>query len=329
MPTESYDIVGSFNEQRVLSLDPERSINLFEYHDPQGKKEKSLLSTSGLINANYNFLGTSGGVRAQFFYQNDMYVVIGSNVIRIDTAGNVAILGSFTFTNTGYVGIDANTFQVIFVDGVQGWIWDNTALTFKLITDTSFPSDPIDVCALDGFFVCINGGTNNFQLSSFNQGMVWGASSNTVTTSHIALPNELIIGPSTIGGPTTTANYATGVPVQLTLGTLGSLSGTGLAVATTYYSIFVDATHIKLATTYQNAILGIAIIITGDITPTVNLVSNGQLQQASVTTHPGTLVACKNSLHREDYSSSANSSLKYGKIQAWELICRSEEIILY
>lgn len=62
-----YDIVGSYNNQRVTNIDAERSINLFEYLDSKGKKKKTLLSTSGITSeiippngiANV-FLATSG-----------------------------------------------------------------------------------------------------------------------------------------------------------------------------------------------------------------------------------------------------------------------------
>jgi len=297
VPTENYELVGSYNNQQITSIDGERSINLYEYIDPRGKKQRSLNSTSGLINTNYNLLASSGGFRAQFVFQAFHYMVVGNSVLRVDSTGTVIRLGTLIGTVTGYVGIDANTFQVIFVDGDDGYIWDTIAATFSIITDTSFPAQPIDVCYLDGFFVVAAGGTNNFQLSSFNQGMVWGSASNVFTTSFVALPNQLIVGASTISGVSGTANFATGIPVTLTLGVSGSLAGTGLAISTTYFTIFVDATHIKLATTYANAIAGTAIAITANVTPTVNLVSAGQLQQASIISHPGTIVACR-TLHR-------------------------------
>jgi hypothetical protein len=295
--TVDYDIVGSFNNQRLSEIDAERSINQFEYIDPLGKKKKTLVGTSGISNSGFEFTGATNGSRAQFVFNGEQFLVIGNNVYRISTSNVLALLGSIT-TSSGYVGVDANTFQVIFVDGQKGYIWDTSAETFLLITDTAFPLKPIDVCYLDGFFVVANGDTNNFQLSSFNQGMVWGAASNQVTTNIIPLPDQLIIGISNLtGGAANTFNFATGVPVTLSLGAGGSLVGTGLAVGVIYYSILVDATHIKLATTYDNAINNIAITITANVTPIINLISEGQLQLGSITTHPGTIVACR-TLHR-------------------------------
>jgi hypothetical protein len=308
----NYDIVGSYNNQRVSGIDAERTVNLFQYNDPLGKKPSSLLSTSGLLNTNLVFGNTIGGFRGQFVFNDNMYVVIGSDVYVIDSALAPIRINSLPLnTFTGYVGIDANNAQnpqVIFVDGINGYIWDTIALTWTMITDTSFPAQPIDVCYLDGFFVVANGNTNEFQLSELNQGLVWGPASNVFTTDNGALPNQLIIGASNLtDGAPGTPNYQTGVSVSLTLGSGGSLSGSGLAVATTYYVILIDSTHIKLATSYANATapIPIPITLTGDVTPVVNIVSDGQLQEGAITSHPGNIVACR-TLHRQLFLFSEN-----------------------
>lgn len=299
IPAVDFDIVGSFNNQRTSEIDSERSINLFEYIDPLGKKPKSLVATSGILNTNFSFPGAMNGFRAQFTFNNIEYSVIGDRVYSRDTNNNILLLGVLG-TSFGYVGVDANTFQVIFVDGQKGYIRDTTALTFLPITDTSFPPNPIDVCYLDGFFNVAHGNTKKFQLSMFNQGMVWGPASNQVTTNIGLLPDQLIIGVSNLpNGTANTLNYATGVPVTLQIGAGGSLAGTGLVASATqiYYSILIDATHIKLALTYDDAINNIPVNITANITPIINLVSEGQLQEGEITTHPGNIVACR-TLHR-------------------------------
>jgi hypothetical protein len=164
-------------------------------------------------------------------------------------------------------------------------------LTFKIITDTSFPKVPLDVCYLDGFFVVINGGTNNFQLSQFNQGMVWGVAENTFTAPGPFSPSSPLIN------ITTTANYPTGLAVTLT--TTGSLPG-GLAVSTTYYVININSDTIELATSFANAeaVIPIPIQLTSAGSGVQTIRSSGTLQLASITSHPGTLVACR-TLHRK------------------------------
>ncbi len=289
--TVDYEIVGSYNNQRVSSIDAERSVNVFEYRDPLGKKPRSLINTSGLIDTEYVFGSAAGGARAQFVFQNIQYVVYGnattgSSVFRITPSGSVSFVGTIDNTITGYVGVDANTFQIIFVDGVNGYIWDTNANTFTKITDSSFPAQPLDVCYLDGFFVVANGDTNTFQLSSFNQGLVWGPDTQTITADDTPANNWLILA--------STVNYQTGVP--FTISSTGSLPNP-LAASTTYYAILVDSTHIRVALTYDDAIAGTAIVLSSNGTATITILSDGQLQLGSITSHPGTIVACR-TLHR-------------------------------
>lgn len=298
--TTDFDIVGSYNNQRISSIDSERSVNIFEYIDPLGKKPKSLINTSGLMDTSTNFGVITGGFRAQYVFKQSSdgsvneYCVIGSSVFRITSLGVVSLIGTLVNTTVGYVGIDANTFQIIFVDGVNGYIWDTIANTFTMITDSSFPVRPLDVCTLDNFFIVANGNTNNFQLSSLDQGLVWGPDVQTFTADDTGGNNWLILS--------STVNYQTGVPFELS--TTGSLPSP-LVTGTIYYAIHLDATHIRIATTYANAIAGTAITLSTNGTGTNTITSEGQLQQGSITTHPGTIVACR-TLHRRLFLFSQN-----------------------
>jgi hypothetical protein len=297
--TTDYEIVGSYNNQRVTSIDAERSVNLFEYVDPLGKKKNTLINTSGLVDQELDFGAATGGARGQFVFKQpsngdtNEYIVFGASVFRINISGTVTLLGTLT-TTTGYVGIDANTFQIIFVDGQHGYIWDTTASTFTQITDTSFKPKPIDVCYLDGFFIVAEGDTNRFQLSSFDQGLVWGSDTQTFTADDTIGNNWLILA--------STANYQTGVPFEVS--TTGSLPSP-LLTGTIYYAIRVDATHIRVASSPDNARSGTAIVLTSNGTGTNTITSEGQLQEGEITSHPGTIVACR-TLHRRLFLFSQN-----------------------
>jgi len=80
--------------------------------------------------------------------------------------------------------------------------------------------------------------TNNFQLSTFNQGLVWGPDTQTFTADDTGGNNWLIL--------TSTANYQTGV--QFEVSNSGGALPMPLLTGTTYYAIRVDATHIRVAT---------------------------------------------------------------------------------
>ncbi len=305
---KDYDLVGSYDNQRVTTINAERTVNMFEYLDEHGKRPKVLIPTAGLINANLDFGTQTRGARAAFVFDNAIYQVYGSSVYK--TTGSTGFLLTTIIglinTVTGYVGIDANTFQVIFVDGEDGWIYDTNASTFNRITDTGFPGRPVDVCYLDGFFVVANGTTNNFQLSEFNQGMVWSGG----TAIYTVDPTTDILTLNTNGN-----NFATGVPVTLTTSngtaTFTADSGTDiltlsesnqnfqtgsaikftttgalpdpLVVGTTYYSILVgdpttDPGTIKVAASYDDSIAGTPFIdLTTNGTPTNTVKSQGTL----------------------------------------------------
>lgn len=286
---ENFQISGSYNNQRYTNIDGERTVNLFEYIDPLGKKDKSLLSTSGLTDTGTAFTSVTTGFRGQFVYNNNIFQVIGSKVFKIDSSLNISTIGTIN-TVEGRVRIDGNTTQVIFVDGTDGWIYDFH--NFMKITDTSFPNDPIDVCYLDGFFTVPQGGTNIFRLSKFDQGMMWGGFSSIFTAN----------GVTNIITMANTENFATGVDVTVT-STMAL--PTPLVADTNYYVIQLSGTTLKLASTYQNAISNIPIIIISNGSGTLTMTNNGQIQEGEITTHPGNIVGCR-TLHRRLFLFSQN-----------------------
>jgi hypothetical protein len=288
--TVDYDIVGSFNNQRVTEIDAERSVNLFEYIDALGKKPKSLINTSGLTNtlATFPSAGNTDPFRAQFVFNGVEYDVIGNHVYTRTISGLVTLIGTIN-TAAGYVGIDANTFQVIFVDGQNGWIWDTKTNLFKQITDPAFPQFPIDVCFLDGFFIVASGGTNNFNLSSINQGFIWGADNTGVQSTFTmgAGASNIVI---TYASGFSIANYQVGSTV--------SFNGAGIpaelkpAGTSFFVKSIVNPTTITVSATDGGA--AIVSVAGGN----GNITNSGALQQGSITTHPGNIVACR-TLHRK------------------------------
>lgn len=303
MTWTDYDIVGSYNNQRYTNIDAERTINLFEYIDPLGKKPKSLLPTSGLINEEVTYPSVgSGGFRAQFSFHDGsdaqlpiMFEVIG-NSLYINTtsiSGSAAsFIGNINGT-TGYVGVTANTFQVMFVDGINGWVYDINTSSFVKITDPAFPLKPIDCTYLDGFGIVANGGTNNFQLSSFNNFLIWGSGTTVFTvigppTTIITLTNANAYLSFQIGTPVTFSNSGGGLPAPLVAGTI-------------YYVVAVANNNIQVSAIKG----GSAISLTTAGTGTNTVTNSGQLQLGSITSQPGNIVACR-TLHRRLFLFSEN-----------------------
>lgn len=298
-----YDIVGSYDNQRITTISAQRTVNMFEYIDMEGKRPKVLLPTSGLVNANLSLMGATGGARAAFVFKDAVYQVYGDRVYK--TIGNTNNLNTSFIgvlsTQTGYVGIEANTFQVIFVDGEQGFIYDTSTSVFARITDPSFPAKPIDVTYIDGFFLVAHGTTNQFQLSEYNQGLIWGADYTSGTgNAFTAVGGGSPVLTLGIGG--STLNYQVGTPIQFNgAGTLPT-AVPPIVVDTTYY---VQSVLTSTTFTISRTLGGPAITFADAGIAPIFISNNGQLQLGSITSHPGTIVACR-TLHRRIFLFSQN-----------------------
>lgn len=289
---ENYEIVGSYNNQRSQAISPERTVNMFEYIDAKAKRPKVLINTSGLVDMEQTFTGAgvADPFRMQFVFDNAMFSLVGNTLYRQTLAAGeliTEIAGTITAT-TGYVGVDANQTQMIIVDGSNGYIY-TTSGGLREITDPGFPGTPDDVCYLDGFFVVINGGTNNFYLSEINNGLIWSAMLTATTyTMAVGSPNMVLTGAAT-------TYLQVGTPFEITVS-----SGT-IALGIYYVLSVVSATTITFSATLGGA------VITNDTVGilTGTIIREGELQLGSITSHPGTLVACR-TLHRKLFLFSQN-----------------------
>lgn len=183
MKRTDFPIVGSFWEDPVTKVNAERTVNMYEVFAFEGKKQKYLAPTPGKL-AGESF--SDGGIgRASFVFKDFTYFVQGDTIYRMDTTliPNAIQLNFFT-TFTGHVGIAANEFQIIFVDGVKAYLWNTNTATGADITGNlptpfgagSFP--PLDVTFMDGSFILISGGANvqnRFYVSALNDGTTWPA----------------------------------------------------------------------------------------------------------------------------------------------------------
>jgi hypothetical protein len=190
MSDEDFDIVGSYNEDRFKQFACERTVNLYEEMNPDGKKLKALKPTTGyrkIYSTNVPYYG-----RALFEHKNFVYHVVGNQIFKIDSAFFANIISAETPLNTtsGYVSIDSNEAdEIIFADGVAGHIYNEITGAYTKITDANFPSAPSFAVYYDGYFVANNKGTAQFNLSKTNQGLVWSPQVQFSLTSE---PDEVI-----------------------------------------------------------------------------------------------------------------------------------------
>ena len=136
------------------------------------------------------------GQQTRQLYENgtNMFAVYGSQVVSHDTGLVPTPLGNLT-TSKDYVSIkDNNSKQVVFVDGVDGWVYDfNSTPTFTKITDSTFTSinNPIDCDFLDGHIFVGFGSTNQWIISNLGDAKTYDALNFAFLTSD---GNEVIRG---------------------------------------------------------------------------------------------------------------------------------------
>jgi len=174
-----------------MGFDSERTINMFEYRDREGKKPTVNIFTPGLDKV-VDLVDLEGlkDVRAQFVFRGFAYSVIGNKVYRSPPNLSMNFLFSMS-TSVGYVGIDAAVNQILFVDGQQGYVWDTSdspppVNPTILNNDTvpNFPSQPIDVQYFADRFVVPQGNSRDFYISALNDGTTWDSGNRANITTH-------------------------------------------------------------------------------------------------------------------------------------------------
>lgn len=157
-------------ESRSLPLSAQRMVNAFIEIQPQGTKSQvPIFAAPGL--AQFTVLPTSP-IRGLWNFRGDLYVVAGDSVYRVNSAGGYKLLGT-GISGSGVVSMSDNGTQLIIVNGVAGYIVDDTD-TFQQITSGNFYSAST-VIFFDNYFVLDRKGTNQFFLSALNDGLTYNA----------------------------------------------------------------------------------------------------------------------------------------------------------
>lgn len=160
--------VGAANKSRSVEVSTQRSVNWFPELDPLSGFQQALYVRPGL--ATFSTAG-SATIRGMAAFGNLLFVVSGDTVFSINSSGIPTSRGTL-LTSTGRVSIDENATQLMFVDGVAGYIWDGSTLT--QIADADFPNGATQVVQFDGYFI-VNDPANpgRFYISAYNDGTSW------------------------------------------------------------------------------------------------------------------------------------------------------------
>jgi hypothetical protein len=167
-------IIGGFGISRSPYINSQNLINMYISYNAASNK-RFLSPSSGL--GTPIFMPRGSNIRALYYAQtvaNNLYVVSGNEIYSVDTSLTVNPVSSFPLSTAfGYVGVSNNLNQVIFVDGVNTYVWVPSTSTFTMVTTPFAVPLPMDVTFLDGYFIIASGFENNFYISALNDGTMW------------------------------------------------------------------------------------------------------------------------------------------------------------
>jgi hypothetical protein len=155
-------------------LSPQRLINMYAESVPQDVKGKDtryvLYNSQGL--KLWKDLDTFSTTYAMQKMGDNLYVVAGLSVYKIDSTKTETLLGTLT-GSPGAVKLSNNGTQMTIIDSIgKGFI--ATLTTFTAITDPDFPT-ATDVTFIDGYTIVSEQSTGKYYISAINDSSSWNA----------------------------------------------------------------------------------------------------------------------------------------------------------
>jgi hypothetical protein len=123
-------------------------VNLFPEIVPEAGKEAAFLQRAPGLRWLLDV--GEGPIRGMWVFNNNLYVVSGPDLYRVDTAYAAMLIG--TVTGTGPVSMADNGVQLFVACDGPSYIYNSTTNAFAAITDPDFPGAKT-VGYLDGYFV--------------------------------------------------------------------------------------------------------------------------------------------------------------------------------
>ena len=167
----SLPLSGARQSDRAIQVNSQRSINWYPSLEGDGAKSVlTMLPTPGL-DRRIEF--GNGPTRSNIVeFAGAAYWVSGSELMKMTTAESVSAVGSLN-TNTGYCYLAAGRTYLMVTDGGDGYTWNDT--TFAAISDGDFPTNPSYCGYLDGFFLVLDAGTDQWNKSASENPTSWDA----------------------------------------------------------------------------------------------------------------------------------------------------------
>ncbi|MEN6440529.1 MAG: hypothetical protein ABFD97_18300 [Syntrophobacter sp.] len=138
-----------------------------------GKSEISMVGTPGL--KRFADLGTNSEVRGGIEVDEFAYVVADNGFYLLNSAGVETLIdGSTILTSSGIVQMESNGLQIMFIDGLHGYIYTLSTGVLARITDTDFLGAST-LTYQDGYFIISVPNTRQFFISDLYDGLTWSS----------------------------------------------------------------------------------------------------------------------------------------------------------
>tara|TARA_R110002167_G_C12697964_1_gene653084 strand:+ start:2489 stop:3907 length:1419 start_codon:yes stop_codon:yes gene_type:complete len=162
--------INSYKSKSGLAS-AERLVNCYAEPAPEDSPFKAiLLGTDGL--SVWKDLGIGFPVYGMEVMDNNLYVVAGSNVYKVDETKTVTTLGTISSAPSRVIMTNNGTQVSILTE--SGTLWYATTSTLTQVTDSDYTlSDSI--ATLDGYTIATNQEDRIFQWSSINDTSAWAA----------------------------------------------------------------------------------------------------------------------------------------------------------
>jgi hypothetical protein len=138
---------------------------------PDAKTTVAIFEVPGLLD--FASCG-SGPIRNFQVMNNALFVVSGPELYKFSTPGATPTLIGTGITGGNYVPMSNNGIQVIIVNGVNGWVWNDQTSTFGIITDPNFfPANTVTF--FDEYFLFDKIGSDEWFFSNILDGTTYNA----------------------------------------------------------------------------------------------------------------------------------------------------------
>jgi len=167
--------IGETSSGKATFVDYQKTVNLYPEISKGGRSQLSLYPTPG-----YSIFSSPGlGVmRGGIAVGNTLYTVSGNEFYRISTTGGATLIGNVS-SDTSQVKFAYNGTEIIFVDGVKGYLYNINTSTYTpsiSAVDADFPDGATHVEFFDGYFIVNDpSSAGRFMFSDSYNGLSWNA----------------------------------------------------------------------------------------------------------------------------------------------------------